>query len=190
MTSTKTIETKNTQIAQLESEIDSRTTDIQNLTEAIATLESGQPRPQNPKSDDAFELLKQLVGAAPENLEQQQVYRAKLQAARTSLKLAVEICDQKRAEIKALKDEMRSQQSDELVQQLLAKAGKFNSAIDEAFELLAQMKEINGKISRLRGGGSVLRTSSVDLNESPFCQISGETVSVRRRFDVKHDQRG
>lgn len=185
MTATKAIETKTEQFAQLESEIASRNADIENLREALATLEAGRPRPINPKADDAFSLLKELVGSAPENLEQQQVYRAKLEAAQTSLKLVVEICDQKRIEFKALKDEMRSQQSSELVQQLLVKAEKFNVSIDESFELLAQMKEINGQISQLRGGGSVLRTSSVDLNEAPYCQIAGESVSVRRRFDVK-----
>lgn len=185
MTATKTIETKAEQIAQLESEISSRNADIQNLTEALATLESGKPRPVNPKADDAFSLLKELVGSAPENLEQQQVYQAKLEAARTSLKLATEICHQKTTELKTLREAMRLQEASQLVQELVAKAQKFNVAVDQAFDLLAEMKSLNGRISQLRDGGSVLRTSSADLNEAPYCQIAGESVSVRRRFDVK-----
>lgn len=188
MTATKTIETKNTQIAQLESEIASRNADIQNLTEALAALEAGRPRPVNPKADDAFSLLKELVGSAPENLEQQQVYQVKLEAARTSLKLAAEVCQQKTTELKTLKEAMRSQEASQLVQQLIAKAQEFNLAVDQAFDLLAEMKILNQQVSQLRGGASVLRTSSVDLNEAPYCRIAGESVSVARRFDVKQQQ--
>ncbi len=108
MAATKTIEMPTDQIAQLEAKISERDADIQSLTEAIATLEAGEPRPQNPKSDDAFSLLKELVGSAPENLEQQQIYQAKLEASRISLKLATQICNQKRTELKALRDEVRS----------------------------------------------------------------------------------
>lgn len=182
MTATKV---EGMKISRLETEISSRTADIENLREAILTLKAGRLRPVNPSADDAFTLLKELVGSAPQRLEERHIYEEKLGEAERALQLAIEACQQKTTELKTERSAMRSQQSSELVQQLLVKAEKFNVSIDESFELLAQMKEINGQISQLRGGGSVLRTSSVDLNEAPYCQISGESVSVRRRFDVK-----
>ncbi len=59
------------QISTLESEILQRDADIQNLQEALATLEANKPRPATPSADNAFELLRQMVGSVPENLEQQ-----------------------------------------------------------------------------------------------------------------------
>lgn len=181
MTATKSEQ----QISQLEAEIASRNADIQNLAEALATMVAGKPRPQNPSTDNAFTLLKEMVGSAPQQLEQQQIYDEKVRAARTALQLATEICQQKTTELKALHQERRSQQAEQRIQELIAKASQFNVAIDEAFNLLAEMKSLNGQISQLRGNSvSVLRTSA-DLNEAPYCQISGESVSLRRRFDVK-----
>jgi uncharacterized coiled-coil protein SlyX len=62
------------QIARLESEVAMQESDIRNLQEALATLESGKLRPVNPAADNTFELLKHLVGSVPENLEQEQLY--------------------------------------------------------------------------------------------------------------------
>jgi hypothetical protein len=179
MIATETIETKTEQIVQLESEISSRNADIQNLTEALATLEAGRPRPQNPKADDAFSLLKELVGSAPQDLEQQQVYQAKLAAAQTSLKLAVEICDQKRTELKVLRDEARSQQQAEAFEQLKSKASRFNSLIDEAMAELEQMRELR----KVAGSGTFEVVS--DIQEIPYCSISSSIVRIRRRFDIR-----
>ncbi len=77
-------QTESTAIASLES-------DIERLHEAIATLEAGRTRPVNPEADSAFALLVELVGLAPQRLEDRQVYESKLEAARLSLKLATEI---------------------------------------------------------------------------------------------------
>jgi hypothetical protein len=74
------------QISQLEVEIATRQKDIENLRQAFVALESNQPRPADPAADNAFELLRELVGSAPQKLKQQQVYQAKLAAARESLK--------------------------------------------------------------------------------------------------------
>ena len=98
---TETIETS--VIASLEGEIETRRIDIELLREAISTLEAKKIRPIDPKADSAFALLVEMVGAAPENLEQQQIYLAKIQAAKLSLKLAVELYQQKQLQLKALK---------------------------------------------------------------------------------------
>ena len=83
------------QITKLESEVALRTADIENLTEAIATLEAGEPRPASPKSDDAFELLKQLVGTAPQDLQEHQLFEVKLAAAQQTVTLSIEACREK-----------------------------------------------------------------------------------------------
>ncbi len=84
-------ETESTAESSLEAEIAQRGADIELLKEAIATLEAGRIRPVNPEADSAFALLVELVGSAPQRLEEQQSHEAKLEAARLSLKLATEI---------------------------------------------------------------------------------------------------
>ena len=174
-------------IAQLESEIATRQTDIELLQEAIATLEAKRIRPVNPKADAAFTLLVELVGTAPSNLEQQQIYDAKLQAAKLSLKLAIEICKQKSEELKVLQQENRQEQAYVLLQELLSKAQKFNTAIDSSFNLLAEMKTLNSEISRLRNDRLQVLEVTADLIETAYCQIGGNRVKVRRRFDIKRE---
>jgi hypothetical protein len=182
----KTVESE-TKTNQLEAEITTRQADIKNLREAIATLEAGRIRPIDPKADSAFTLLVELVGAAPENLEQQQIYGAKLEAAKMSLKLAVELCQQKESELKGLKDEARSHEASQLVQQLIGKAEKFNAAIDSSFDLLAEMKTLNSQITQLRGDRISVLTITADLNEIPYCGIASGRVLVGRRFDIKRE---
>jgi hypothetical protein len=181
----KTVESE-TKTSQLEAEITTRQADIKNLREAITTFEAGRIRPIDPKADSAFTLLVELVGSAPQRLEDRQVYEAKLEAARLSLKLATEICEQKSKELKALKQENRSQQADVLLQELLSKAEKFNAGIDASFDLLTEMKTLNGQISQLRGDRVSVLEIVADLTEAPYCQIGGNGgVKLRRRFDVK-----
>lgn len=174
-------------ICELEVEITSRTEDIQNLSEAIATLETNSPRPQSPAADNAFLLLKELVGDVPQRLENQRVYEGKLTAAKTSLRLASELCQERATQLKGLQQELRSQQADCLVQELLSTAEKFNTGIDEILDLFAQMQSLDGQIVQLRGGGgasSVLRIYA-EMLEMPLCQIDGENVAILRRFDVR-----
>ena len=159
-------------------------------SKAIATLEAKRIRPVNPEADSAFALLVELVGAAPENLEQQQIYQAKLEAAKMSLKLAVEICEHKSKELEVLQQENRHEQANLLLQELLAKAEKFNAAIDSSFNLSAEMKTLNSQITQLRGDRISVFEIVADLNETPFCQIGGDRVKVRRRFDIKREQQG
>jgi hypothetical protein len=75
--------------------------------------------------------LKELVGNVPQRLEEKQLYRAKLEAAQTSLKMATKICDEKRVELKTLREAMRTQQASLLIQNLVGKAQEFNAAIDK-----------------------------------------------------------
>lgn len=174
------------QISQLEAEICSRNADIRNLAEALSTLEAGKPRPQNPSADAAFELLRELVGNAPQQLERQQNYDEKVRAARTSLRLATEICGQKTTELRTLQQQMRSQQADLLVRELLEKASQFNLGIDMILDLYAEMQSLNAQIHQLRGGKAPrLLTVYAEMIEMPFCRIDGEAVSILRRFDVK-----
>ena len=178
-TSLETSLTVEQQISQLEVEINERNADIENLSEAIATLQSNQPRPAHPSADGAFALLKELVGSVPENLEQQQVYRAKLEAAKTSLRLATEVCQQKTAELKTLKEAMRSQQQAETFEQVKLEAQKFNSLIDSAVETLDAMRLLASQ-----SGGKKLEVVA-DLQELPYAAIYENRVKIRRRFDVR-----
>ncbi len=181
------IETQTNAIASLEGEIAKRNTDIQLLQEVIATLEAGRIRPVNPEADSAFMLLVELVGSAPQRLEEQQSHQAKLEAAKLSLKLAIEICEQKSNELKGLKQAHSLEQSDHLLGELLSKAEKFNAAIDSSFDLLAEMKSLSSKIMQLRGDHIQVLEVTADLIETAYCQISGNRVKVRRRFDIKRE---
>ncbi len=180
-------QTESTAIASLEAEITTRQADIKNLREAISTLKAGKPRPLNPSADNAFNLLKEIVGAVPQRLEDQKLYDEKLVEADRALQLAVNACEEKVTELKAERSVERSQQSSALVDELLAKAEKFNAAIDASFDLLAEMKTLNGQISQLRGDRVSVLEIVADLNEAPYCQIGGNRVKVRRRFDVKRE---
>ena len=184
---TEIIKTETSAIASLEGEITQRNLDIELLREAIATLEAGKTRPINPEADSAFALLLELVGSAPQRLEDKQSYQAKLEAARLSLKLATEICEQKLNELKGLKQEHSLEQSDHLLGELLSKAEKFNAAIDSSFDLLAEMKSLSSKIMQLRGDRIQVLEVTADLIETAYCQISGNRVKVRRRFDIKRE---
>lgn len=180
-------ETESMALASLESEIAQWGADIERLHEAIATLEAGRTRPVNPEADSAFALLVELVGAAPENLEQQQIYEAKLEAAKMSLKLAVELCQQKETELELLQQQKKTEQADVLLQELLSKAENFNAAIDSSLELLEQMRSLNSQITQLHGDRIQVLEVTADLIETAYCQIGGDRVKVRRRFDVKRE---
>ena len=130
----------------------------------------------------------ELVGSAPQGLEDRQVYNAKLEAARLSLKLATEICEQKQAELKLLRQQNRQGQADVLLQELLAKAGKYNTFIDSSFDILSEMKSLSSEITQLRGDRISVLEIVADLNETAYCQIlGGNRVKVRRRFDIKRE---
>jgi plasmid stabilization system protein ParE len=178
-------QTESTAIASLQSEIETRQVDIANLREAIATLKAGKPRPLNPSADNAFNLLKEIVGAVPQRLEDQKIYDEKLVEADRALQLAVNACEEKVTELKSERSVERSQQSNTLVDELVAKAEKFNAAIDAAVELLAEMKTINSQVLQLRRDHTSVFTITADLNEIPYCRIARENVLVGRRFDLK-----
>lgn len=165
------------QIAQLEAEIGKRQADIENLEEAIATLKANRPRPNNPRVDSTFELLKELIGAVPQNLEQQAIYQAKLGEVERSLELATAACKEKERELKTLHARATLQQQEQAFEQLKSKAGEFNNLIDGAMALLEEMRELS---SAARGKLEVVS----DLKETPYCSINETFVRVRRRFDV------
>ncbi len=167
------------QIIRLESEIAAQQSDIRNLQEALATIEAGKPRPVNPAADNAFELLKQLVGSVPDNLEQEQQYLAKLAEAQRALELAIAAIEQKQQRIDALRQERRGQQQQEAFEQLRSRAAKYNNLIDAAMTELEQMRSL----SQVAGSGGRFEIVA-DLNETPYCAISQSLVRVRRRFDV------
>ena len=154
------------------------------MTSALETLQSGEPRPTNPKVDDTFSLLKQLLGNVPQNLEEKQIYSEKLAEAHRALQLATKTCQQKQLQLKALKDEARSHEASQLHQQLLGKAQEFNAAIDRGFDLLEEMKKLNSQITQLRRDRiSVLELRS-DTTEIPYFQIGSDRLVLRRRFDI------
>lgn len=182
-------ETESTAYSQFESEIAKRQVDIANLKEAIATLKAGKPRPVNPSADNAFNLLKEIVGAVPQRLEDEQIYDEKLREADRALQLAVDACEEKVTELKAVRSVEASQQAIASAQELVGQAEKFNAAIDAALVLLAEMKKKNDQIYRLTANQETVMSIAADLNETPYCSIhktGGQVrVFVRRRFDVR-----
>ena len=180
MTVTKLQETKLEQrISGLEAEIALQQKDVQNLTEALASFKGDKPRPANPSADDAFSLIRELVGSAPQRLEERQIYDEKLKEAQRALELAVAAVEQKQSELKTLQQERRSQQQTEAFEQLKSKASRFNSLIDEAMAELEQMREF----AKVVGSGKFEVVS--DIREMPYCSITSSIVRIRRRFDVR-----
>jgi chromosome segregation ATPase len=167
------------QISTLESEILQRNSDIQNLQEALATLTANEPRPRNPQTDDAFALLKELVGAVPQSLEEQQLYRAKLAEAQRALELAIAAVEQKQLELDALRQQKREQQQEQALEELKSKAEGFNQLIDAAMAALEAMRSL----SKVAGSGTLEIVA--DPNETPFCQVAANSVKLRRHFDIK-----
>ncbi len=178
MTTAVEITTLDHQISELELEIATWQKDIENLRQAFVALESNQLRPANPAADNAFELLKKLVGAAPQKLEQQQVYQAKLAAARESLKLAVEASQEKQRQLDALRQERREEQQAEAFDQLKSRAEEFNCLIDQAMAELDEMRSL-----AQQAGVRTLEVAA-DLKEVPYASINQSLIRVRRRFDV------
>jgi len=172
-------QTLDQRFAQLEGEIATRQEHIETLRLAFATLESNQPRPANPAADNAFELLKELVGAAPQKLEQQQVYQAKLAAAKESLKLTVEAFQEKQRQLDTLRQERREEQQVEAFQKLKLTAEEFNSLIDQAVGLMDEMRSL-----AQQAGVRTLEITA-DLKEVPYAAIYPSNICIRRRFDVQ-----
>lgn len=170
-------------INQLETEVASRQRDIENLREAIATIEAGEPRPPRPEVDNLFNLLQEMIGQVPQQLEKRQLYAAKFEAAKDSLALAIETCQHKSSTLKLLNAELRQKLAEQLFQELTEQARKFNENADENFELLEKMKELKNQITRLRGGTTHL-TIYGEEREALGCNISASSVIVQRRVDV------
>ena len=176
------IESLQSQISELESDVSNRQQDINNLREAIKTIESNEPRPPSPSADDIFVLLRELVGAVPEQIEQRELYEARLEAARNSLELAEETCQHKSSTLQLLKAELREKLAEQLFQKLTEQARKFNENADENFALLEKMKELRNQITRLRGGTAPLNLYCEE-REAMYCGISANAVTVQRRID-------
>lgn len=172
------------QIDSLQTEITTRRLDIQNLQEALDTLIAGKPRPANPESDNAFEMLKQLVGSVPETLEEQRIYEAKLQEAERSLRLAIAVCEEKELGLGELQQKQRKLQAEELFEQVKVKGERFNACVSEVVKLLDEIKQTSNQISALRGD-SCLTGVYFEKRELPWCVTSDRTLVIRRKFEVK-----
>lgn len=183
-----TTETTNTnleqQISVLETEISTRKTDIKNLQEALDTLIAGNPRPANPESDNAFEILKQLVGTVPESLQEQHVHQVKLQEAQRALELAITACEQKENQLKDLRKKRDELQAEQLFEQVKAKGERFNSHVTEMLKLLDEIKETSNQISNLRGD-NCLTVIRFEKREIPWFTFSSRTISFLRKFEVR-----
>ncbi len=166
------------QISQLEAEIASRNVDIQNLQEALATLTANEPRPRNPQTDDAFALLKQLIGAVPQSLEEQQVHQAKLAEAQRALHLCKLQLQEKQQRLDTLRQQQREQQQEQALEELKSKAAAFNNLIGSAMAELQAMRSL----AKVAGSGTLEIVA--DPNETPYCHITAKSVKLRRRFDV------
>ncbi len=110
MATTAKTPTLDQQISQLESEINSRQRDIELLRDALEAVEQNQPRPQQPDADSIHALLTKMIGSVPKTLEQQKIYSAKLEAAKTSLQLAINDCRKKSDELQSLCQQRQEQQ--------------------------------------------------------------------------------
>ncbi len=167
------------QIARLELEVATQQSDVRSLQEAIATIETNKPRPATPSADNAFELLRQLVGSVPENLEQEQLYRAKLAEAQRALELAIASVEQKQLELDDLRQEQRSQQQEEAFERLKSKAEMFNQLIDKVMGQLQEMRSL----ALVAGSGRFEVVA--DIREMPYCSITASSVKIRRRVDIR-----
>jgi SMC interacting uncharacterized protein involved in chromosome segregation len=171
------------QISALQSEIRARKTDIKNLEEALQTLISGKSRPANPESDNAFELLKQLIGDVPQNLEQEQIYSAKLQEAQRALQLAIAACEQKENQLRDLEKKQSELQAIQLFEELKVKGEQFNSCVIELLKLFNEIKETSKQISSLRGD-NCLTVIGFERREIPWFTSSSRTVAFLRKFEA------
>ncbi len=172
------------QINALQAEITTRKTDIANLKEALDTLLAGKPRPANPESDNAFEMLKQLVGNVPKSMEEQQLYQSKLEEAQRALQLAIAVCKEKQLELEGLQQQQDEIQAEELFQELKLKSERFNVCITEVLSLLEQIKQNSREIYKLRGDNPLLGVY-FESRETPWCVISDKNVLIKRKIDVK-----
>jgi DNA repair exonuclease SbcCD ATPase subunit len=172
------------QINALQTEIATRTLDIQNLQEALDTLIAGKPRPINPSADGAFEMLRELVGSVPENLEEQQLYQAKLGEAQRTLQLAISVCEQKENQLKELRQKQDELRAKQLFEQLKTKAERFNSCITEVVSLLDEIKQDSSEIYKL-SGDNPLSGIYIERRELPWVVISDKNVLIKRKFDVR-----
>ncbi len=64
-------------------------------------------KPADPSCEDAFALLRELVGNVPQQLEEEQLYVARLAAAKESLSLAIAAVEQKQLELDALRQQQK-----------------------------------------------------------------------------------
>lgn len=172
------------QINALQTEITSRKTDIANLKQALDTLLAGKPRPANPESDNAFEMLKQLVGNVPESLEQQHIYQAKLGEAQRTLELAIAACKQKESELEELQQKQHENLADKLFEEIKVKAERFNCCVSEVIELLGQIQETSRQIYTLRGNNP-LSGVYFEKRELPWCVVSERSILIKRKFDIR-----
>ncbi len=181
-------ELKSTQITEqinaLQAEILTRKTDIANLKEALDTLIANKPRPINPNADSAFQMLRELVGSVPQNLEEQQLYQAKLGEAQRTLQLAISVCEQKENQLKELRQKQDELQAKQLFEQIKTKAERFNSCITEVVSLLDEIKQDSREIYKLRGDNP-LSGIYFEQREMPWAVVSGRSISIRRKFDVR-----
>ena len=139
------------QIDSLQTEITTRRLDIQNLQEALDSLVANKPRPINPSADEAFEMLKQLVGNVPKSMEEQQLYQMKLQEAQRVLELAIELCKQKESELASLQQQQHEILAERLFEEIKVKAERFNSCVSELIDLLGEIQQSSRQIYTLRG---------------------------------------
>jgi len=178
MTTTNLGPTLNERINQLEAEISQRQRDIGLLKDALEAVGQNKPRPQQPSADSIHALLTEMIGAVPQNLEEQRLYSAKLEAAKSSLQSAIDDCRRKADQLAALHQQKQEQQQAEAFDQLKLQAERFNELIDQAMEQLQEMRSL------AKQAGSAKFEITAELNEQAYCQITANSVKLRRRFDV------
>jgi hypothetical protein len=166
------------QILELEAELTVQQSDVENLQGALAAIENNQPRPARPQEDSIFNLLRESLEAVPANLEAQRVHQEKLAAVQRTLEQALVSVEQKQRLLAGLRQQQREQQQAAAFEELKSKAAAFNSLIDSAMVELEAMRSL----SKVAGSGRFEIVA--DMNETPFCHITANSVKLRRRFDV------
>ena len=172
------------QISAMQTEIATRKTDIANLKEVLETLVANKPRPINPTADSTFQMLRELVGSVPQNLEEQQLYQAKLGEAQRTLQLAISVCEQKENQLKELRQKQDELQAKQLFEQLKTKAERFNSCITEVVSLLDEIKQASSEIYKL-SGDNPLSGIYIERRELPWVVVSERSILIKRKFDVR-----
>lgn len=165
---------------ELSEEINLLETKISQLEKHLRTLQS-QPvlsvaPPEDAKTvDEIINSARESAHEAVQQAARKEVEVAAVEQALTTLKARLRIAEEAKAKLKR----------DAGFEDLKLRAKKFNALVDEAVEVLEEMKKISRETSTREYNPFVI---TGDPNELLYCSISDPIIRVRRRPDVIRDR--